>query len=155
MLVKIKIVKNKIFIPFQTIELEILLGQGINKSLCLFNTALYYNIIEKKGSWYYYNNIQLNQGKTNCVSMLKDKNLYFKDLIKNDSNNNENNKDNNNINIIDNNNDENLSLGEEIEKKVREFMLKKKNGIITSDNDKDEYNEEENDEYINEYNENE
>lgn len=152
MIVKIKIVKNKIYIPFQTIELEITLGQGINRYVCLFNTALNYNIIEKKGSWYYYKKKQLNQGKTNCINMLKDKNLYFKDIMNGADMSEEEEDDDDDIKNEEKyiNNDEidnqNLSLGEEIEAKVKDFIHKKKNGIIVSDDDNEEYKEE-NDEF--------
>lgn len=137
MVVKIKVVKNKVYIPFQTVELEIILGEGINRYLCLFNTALSYNIIEKKGSWYYYKKKQLNQGKSNCVLMLKNKNLFWKDIADGADMNEENeelteNRDADDIESL------NLSLGEEIEAKVRDFLEKKKKGLITTE---DEYKE--------------
>lgn len=72
--VKVKVVKNKMAPPFRKAELEILFGKGISAFASLLDCAVKYNIIEKSGSWYAFENDKIGQGRNNAVEFLE-KNL--------------------------------------------------------------------------------
>lgn len=69
-LVKVKVVKNKVFPPFRVIEFEVLFGSGINKLGCLIDAAESLGLIERKGSWYNYGELKLGQGKKLSIETL-------------------------------------------------------------------------------------
>lgn len=71
-LTKVKVVKNKCAPPFRKAEFEIEYGKGINKFNELIDQAINFDIIHKQGSWFYYENTQIAQGKNNVISILKD-----------------------------------------------------------------------------------
>lgn len=86
----IKVVKNKVAPPFKTAEVEIIYGEGINRMSELIDLGVKYNIIEKSGAWFSYNNEQLGQGKENVKTVLKSNlKLYqeIEQLVLNASNN--------------------------------------------------------------------
>lgn len=68
---KVKVVKNKVAAPFKVIELDILFGQGIDKFGCLLDAALDLDVVERKGSWYSYENSNFAQGRANASIYLK------------------------------------------------------------------------------------
>eukprot|EP00956_Cyclotella_meneghiniana_P024923 scaffold50956_cov73-Cyclotella_meneghiniana.AAC.1 len=68
---KIKVVKNKVAAPFKVIELDILFGQGIDKFGCLLDAALDLDVVQRKGSWYSYENANFAQGRANASIYLK------------------------------------------------------------------------------------
>ena len=72
--VKVKVVKNKMAPPFRKAELEILFGKGISAFGSLLDCAVKYDVIEKSGSWYAFENDKIGQGKNNAVDFLE-KNL--------------------------------------------------------------------------------
>ncbi|QSF13808.1 recombinase RecA [Mycoplasma sp. Mirounga ES2805-ORL] len=71
--IKIKVVKNKLAIPYKSIKTEIIFSQGIDNIGELIDVALEKGIITKKGSWFYFENNNIAQGKKS-----------FKDILKND-----------------------------------------------------------------------
>lgn len=69
---KIKIVKNKIAPPFKTAEVDIMYGEGISKVGELVDMGSEYDIIQKSGSWYSYNDERIGQGRENAKQFLRD-----------------------------------------------------------------------------------
>ena len=79
-LTKVKVIKNKCAPPFRKAEFEITYGQGINKFNEVIDLAIDLNIIKKSGSWFYYENTQIAQGKNNVIEILKDNPELFKEI---------------------------------------------------------------------------
>ena len=74
---KIKIVKNKMAPPFRVAEVDIIYGKGISKESSLLELALKFDIIQKSGSWFSYNDERLAQGKEAVKALLEqNKELY-------------------------------------------------------------------------------
>jgi recombination protein RecA len=69
---KIKVVKNKIAPPFRQTELDIIYGEGISKVGELVDMGVEYDIINKAGSWFSYNDTKLGQGREAVKEVLKD-----------------------------------------------------------------------------------
>jgi recombination protein RecA len=60
---RVKVVKNKMAPPFQTVNFDILYSQGISKLGELIDIGVAQNVMEKSGSWYSYQGQKLGQGK--------------------------------------------------------------------------------------------
>jgi len=69
---KIKVVKNKIAAPFKVVELDILFGKGIDSMGCLLDAALELGVVQRKGSWYAYQDANFAQGRFNAGIYLKE-----------------------------------------------------------------------------------
>jgi recombination protein RecA len=67
---KVKVVKNKLAPPFQEATFDIIFGKGISREGDIFNLGVLHNIIQKSGTWFSYNDMQLGQGKENTKSYL-------------------------------------------------------------------------------------
>ena len=76
---KIKVVKNKVAAPFKVVELDILFGEGIDKMGSLLDAALDLGVVQRKGSWYSYQDTNFAQGRLNASVYLKEN----KDVAKN------------------------------------------------------------------------
>ena len=74
--VRVKIIKNKLASPFKQAEFDIMFNEGISRSGSIIDVATNMGIIEKKGSWYSYEDKQLAQGREATKAVLeKDKKL--------------------------------------------------------------------------------
>lgn len=80
--IKIKIVKNKLAAPFKIGTTEIIFSHGISKESEVIDLAEKYGILERKGSWYRYNDTNVAQGKANLRELLLVDKELFKDLEK-------------------------------------------------------------------------
>ncbi len=70
--VRAKIVKNKVAAPFRQAEFEIHFNEGISATADILDLAVQYEIIEKSGSWFAFENEKIGQGKENSRLFLKE-----------------------------------------------------------------------------------
>lgn len=69
--VKVKVVKNKVALPFREVEFDILYGEGISKLGEVIDMGVKAGIVEKSGSWFSYNSTRIGQGRENAREFLK------------------------------------------------------------------------------------
>jgi len=84
-ILKAKVVKNKIAPPYREAELNIRFGEGIDKYTELIEYATELEIMNKKGSYFYYDGTNLGQGIENVRSTFVDNPELFeiiKELVK-------------------------------------------------------------------------
>lgn len=77
---KCKVVKNKVAPPFKEAEFDIFYGKGISKSGELIDMGAKYNIIQKSGSWYSYNDAKIGQGKESVRAYLENEPAIEKEI---------------------------------------------------------------------------
>ncbi|CUX96064.1 Protein RecA [Candidatus Gullanella endobia] len=68
---RVKVVKNKVAVPFKQAEFQIMYGEGINIFGELVDLGVKHKIIEKAGTWYSYNSEKIGQGKANVCNFIK------------------------------------------------------------------------------------
>lgn len=77
---RVRVVKNKVAVPFKQADFQILYGQGINIYGEILDLGVKHNLLEKSGSWYSYNGIKIGQGKINATTYLKENNSVANEL---------------------------------------------------------------------------
>lgn len=80
---KVTVVKNKLAPPLKHCFIDIFFGKGYDYKNEIINFAIDYEIIKKSGSWLYYGDKKLCQGRNQLEKYLKDDIELF-NLIKND-----------------------------------------------------------------------
>jgi recombination protein RecA len=74
---RVKVVKNKLAVPYKNCEFDLILGVGIDRYKDIATTAKLEGIITLKGSWVYYKESQLCQGVDSFIALLReDPELY-------------------------------------------------------------------------------
>lgn len=71
-IIKVKVVKNKLAVPFKEAEVEIIWGVGFNKNKEYLDKAIDFEIITKTGNTYSYGDIKLGVGMGQLEQFLKD-----------------------------------------------------------------------------------
>ena len=69
---RVKVVKNKIAPPFRTVEFDIMYGLGVSKVGELVDLGVEYDVVQKSGSWYSFNEDKLGQGRDAVKQLLLD-----------------------------------------------------------------------------------
>ena len=69
---RVKVVKNKIAPPFRSVEFDIMYGLGISKVGEIVDLGVQYDVIQKSGSWYSFNEDKLGQGRDAVKQLLLD-----------------------------------------------------------------------------------
>lgn len=77
---RVKVVKNKVAVPFKHADFQIIYGEGINLYGEILDLGVRYNIIEKSGVWYSYKNNKIGQGKANAISFLKNNKIIASEI---------------------------------------------------------------------------
>ncbi len=70
--IRVKVVKNKVAPPFKKVELDLMFGKGLSYIGSIIDASIKYELIDKSGSWYSYNEEKIGQGKDNVTSYLTD-----------------------------------------------------------------------------------
>lgn len=78
--IRVKVVKNKVAPPFRETELDIYYGKGINKVSSLIEAGLAYNVLEKKGSYIYYQDKTIGQGIENVIKAIEENEKLYKEI---------------------------------------------------------------------------
>lgn len=71
--VKVKVVKNKVAPPFQTVVLDVLYESGISFSGELVDLGVQAGLLEKSGAWYSYGGGRIAQGRENAKQYLEER----------------------------------------------------------------------------------
>jgi recombination protein RecA len=71
---KVKVVKNKVSIPFREVEFDLVFGKGADKIADLLDLAITNNVIDRSGSWYSLSsdNTKLGQGRQAALATLSE-----------------------------------------------------------------------------------
>jgi recombination protein RecA len=77
---KIKVVKNKVAPPFRETTVDIEFGEGISKAGEILDYGVDLGILYKKGSWYWYGEERIGNGRPNSKQALNE-NPEFKDKL--------------------------------------------------------------------------
>ncbi len=77
-IMKIKIIKNKLASPYRVGEIYLDYNLGIDKNLELIEIALKNDIISRKGSWFYYGEEKMGQGKIEAKRFIEENNIFEK-----------------------------------------------------------------------------
>lgn len=68
---RVRVVKNKVAPPFKEAEFDVMYGEGISHEGELLDLAVKLDIIQKSGSWFYYHEERLAQGRDNVKEYLR------------------------------------------------------------------------------------
>ena len=78
--VRVKVVKNKVAPPFKQAEFDIMYGQGISKEGSVLDMAVDYDVVNKSGAWYTYENERLGQGREAAKEFLSANPLLLEEI---------------------------------------------------------------------------
>jgi recombination protein RecA len=70
--VTVKVVKNKVAAPFKTAEFDVMYNRGIDNEGELVDLGVRFELIEKAGAWFSYNNEKIGQGRESAKGYLKE-----------------------------------------------------------------------------------
>ena len=69
---RVRVTKNKVAPPFRVAEFDIMFGQGISREGDLLDVALELGLVDKRGSFYYYDGDRFAQGRENAKTYLSE-----------------------------------------------------------------------------------
>jgi recombination protein RecA len=69
---RVRVKKNKVAPPFRVAEFDIMYDEGISKAGDLLDQAVEIDVIEKRGSYYYYDGENMAQGRENAKQFLRE-----------------------------------------------------------------------------------
>src|ERR1700719_848209 len=69
---RIKVVKNKMALPFKVVDFDIMYGEGISKRGELIDLGVQAGVVEKSGSWFSYDGQRIGQGRENAKAHIKE-----------------------------------------------------------------------------------
>ncbi|WP_303923677.1 recombinase RecA [Ureaplasma parvum] len=74
---KVTTVKNKLAPPLQTCFIDIFFGSGFDYNNEIIDFAIQYGILKKNGSWFYFNDNKIGQGREQLKNILSKNNELF------------------------------------------------------------------------------
>ncbi len=77
---RVKVKKNKVAPPFTECEFDIMYNEGISRSGDVLDLATTYNIVDKRGAYFRYNDVLLGQGRENAKVYLSENPAVLADL---------------------------------------------------------------------------
>ncbi len=69
---RVRVTKNKVAAPFRVAEFDIMFGEGISRAGDLIDVGLNLGVIEKRGSFYYFDSDRFAQGRENAKTYVKE-----------------------------------------------------------------------------------
>lgn len=69
---RVRVVKNKVAPPFKVAEFDIMYNEGISKVGDLLDIGVEMELIEKRGSFYSYDERRIAQGRENAKTFLRE-----------------------------------------------------------------------------------
>lgn len=79
--VKVKIAKNKMAPPFKQVNVNLIFGEGISRTLDLLDAALLSGVIKQSGAWFSFGTEKIGQGREAVAANLKENDQLF-DAVK-------------------------------------------------------------------------
>ncbi len=70
--VRVRVVKNKVAPPFRQAEMDIVFNEGISTESDLLELGVEHDILTKRGSYYFYDDLRLGQGREAARFFLKE-----------------------------------------------------------------------------------
>ncbi len=67
---RVRVTKNKVAPPFRVAEFDIMFGEGISRSGDLLDVGLDLGVLDKRGSYYYYDEDHFAQGRENAKTYI-------------------------------------------------------------------------------------
>lgn len=90
---RVKVVKNKVAPPFREAKFDIMYNEGISKFGEIIDMGVKFDVIEKAGAYYSYNDIRLGQGRENVKNYFRankelanEMEMKIRERLKSDSN---------------------------------------------------------------------
>jgi len=74
--VSVKVVKNKVAPPFARVEVNLIFGEGISREFDLLELALRCGVIRQSGTWFYFEEEKVSQGRDSCIKKMKEPVLF-------------------------------------------------------------------------------
>ena len=78
--VRVKVVKNKVAPPFKQAEFDIMYGKGISREGTLLDLGVQYDVVQKSGAFFSYDDDRLGQGRAAARTFLRE-NVDIADAI--------------------------------------------------------------------------
>lgn len=78
---RVKIVKNKVSVPFRISEFDVMGDTGISREGGIIDVGVEMGVIQKSGAFYKFSELMLGQGKQAAVEFLKDKSEVAKKIV--------------------------------------------------------------------------
>ncbi len=69
---RVRVTKNKVAPPFRVAEFDIMFGQGISREGDLLDVGLDLDVVDKRGSYYYFEEENFAQGRENAKTYLQE-----------------------------------------------------------------------------------